>query len=328
MNKFKSAILVATMAMPLLFVSCDDNNDNGGNNENISNILQEQLLEDYAQYSLSNIKWEKQQGYEVASFTASTKSAPITMSAWYQLQGDNAELLMDSRNLGVSIPEIIKPAFNATVYSNTTLWRVEEVELEQDYVGFELASTYEVELQSVTNTNLEAELIFDAKTGLLLLSTEEMGSDNDSDTESIFINQELRDAVLAKYPTATIINAELEDHIIEVNVIVEIKNIRTEIEMFFSPTYDYLGEEFETNYTYATMPSEFSTVVGGWYAAHPKYPAPVGTDIVVISTEFTVGLYFYDVEIEYVSNNVKYEAEFALNYDYVIIGDPSVEIDD
>ena len=326
-KKLKSAMLVAAMSVPLLFVSCEENN-NGGNNENVSKILQEQLLEDYSQYALTDITWKKQQGYDVASFAASTKSSPMTMNAWYQIQENKPERLMDSKNLGANIPEIIKPAFDATVYSNTALWTVEEVELEQDFVGNTAVSTYEVELQSVENPNLEAELIFDSTSGELLFTTEDLDEDDNDDNESFFVNEELKIAVLAKYPTATIINAEFEDNIIEVNLIVEINKVRTEIEMFFSPTYDYIGEEFETNYTYATMPSEFSTVVGGWYAAHPKYPAPVGTDIVVISTEFTVGLYFYDVEIEYVSNNVKYEAEFALNDDYVIIGDPSVEIDD
>ncbi len=320
-TKFKMGFLSILLMTSTLFVSCENESDK---NTNDSRLAEMQLLEDYSNYTLSNIVWSKQQGYEIASFSAVTKSAAQNMKAWYKVGSDNAKLQMESKDLGITIPDVIKTAFDATIYSNTTLWTIEEVEFEQDFIGNSVMSTYDVELVSVTDPNIEAELIFDAESGELLFSKEE--ADNDTESDNFVVNAELKAAVTAIYPTATIIGAEIDDTVIEVDAIVEIDGVKTEIEMIFSLSYEYIGEETEATYTYATMPAEFVTI-SNWFKAQSTYPEPAGTDIVEIASEKMKDITLYEVEVEYMNKNVQYEAEFILDSEYVItISD--IEIDE
>lgn len=308
----------------LTLTSCS--NDSDDDTEMSYVVSEAQLLSDYSAYNIGEISWSTERTYQIGTFsaTAKSRSQSQTITAWYKVSGGKAKREMDSQDLGATIPSEIEEAFNATKYSNRDLWIVEEVELEHNYNDNGVGSYYEVELQSVSNANLEAELFFDKSTGELLYSKEELDSDGDDDR--FVINDQLKAAVEAAVPGATIIDAEIEDNIIEVEAIITSEGVTKEIELEFSMSYELLSSEEESEFLYSALPAKFD-LIKSWFAENSTIAPMPNTNTVVEITagvqfedDYSIGDYFYEVEIDdYRNGGVEYEVEFFLDKDMGII---------
>lgn len=320
-------LFVLFMGTMFLFttVSCSDDSDTTTDIDYA--VAEAQLLGDYSQYNIADIKWSTQRGYQIAAFLATPKSRTQSQSitAWYSTVGATASLEMDSEDLGTTVPAKILEAFNATKYSDVAIWTIDEIELEHNYNENAIESYFEMDLVNVANVNLEAELFFSYKTGELLYAKEELDNDNDSDDRFV-INQQLKDAVEAAFPGATIIDAEVDDNLIEVDAIVTLNGVKQEIELEFTMNYDLVSTEVETEFVYSALPVEFA-VVGEWFAANTTIiPTPGGNIEVEITQgeqtedDHSIGAYFYEVEIdEYEVGDDEYEVEFYLDGEYAIV---------
>lgn len=308
---FKS-LFFAVLCVSFTFISCPD----GDSEPPIDySIAEAQLHKDYSAYTIGPVTWATQRGYQIASFSITSKS----ITAWYARSGNTATREMDSEDLGTTVPAIIKAAFDATPYSNTTLWTIEEIELEHNYNANPVASYYEMELQNLTNSNLEAELFFDGTTGILLYSKEDLDNDDDSD-DAFVINNQLKAAVELVFPGAQIIDAEVDDNLIEVEAIVTVNGIKKEIELTFSMNYVLVSKEIETEYLYSTLP-EYFNVIKTWFTNNPSIaPAPPANAKVEITEgyqveyDYNIGDYHYEIEIDdYTSAGIEHELEFYLD---------------
>lgn len=321
-EKILFKILVLTgLCFSLTLMSCPD----GDSETPIDySIAEAQLHKDYSTYTIGNIAWSTQRNYQVAKFSIMSK--PIT--AWYELSGRLAIREMDCEDLGTTVPAIIKAAFDATPYSNTSLWVIEEIELEHNYKATGVESYYEMELQNLTNSNLEAKLFFDGITGVLLYSKEDFDDDDDDDDidDTFVINDQLKAAVEAAVPGAQIIDAEVDDNLIEVGAIVTVNGIKQEIELNFSMNYMLVSKEIETEYVYSALPANFA-IIKTWLTNHPSTAPipPANTQVEItegnqVEDDNNVGRYYYELEIdEYTSGANEYEFEFYLSEEFNII---------
>lgn len=327
----KINLLTMFVGALLSLSSCTDNEiKNPVGNENYS-VAEAQLMSDYSDYTISKITWSTQRNYQIGTFeiTPKAKNSSQSVTAWYAINGNSAKREMDSKDLGTVIPEIIQAAFDKTKYSDATLWRIEEVELEHDYTGNGIVSYYEVELENIADTNIEAELVFDDKTGELMHSKEETEEDDkDEEDDRYIVTEGLRAAVEKAVKGAKIISAEVDDNLIEVDAIVVSEDGLTssEIELKFNMDYSLVSSEVEKEYTYSTMPEEFSTVTAWFIANSSTTPTPApDTEVEIayvdkVEDNFKIENYCYKVEIEeYDSNGEEYEVEFYLNKEFVIV---------
>lgn len=327
----KTNLKLIALTLGVFFTFSCDKNDN-----NEYSVAEKQLRLDYPNYSLSNIKWTKEYSYDVARFSTQTKAATSNMlTAWYKVSGDKASRQMDIEDLGNTIPETILSAFNATVYSNTQLWTIDEVELENRYNGNGIEKVYEVELDSKTIVNLEAELYFDAKTGELLFSKEDMDEDSNDTEDKFVVNQELIDAVQRLYTGAQIVDAEIDNNQIEVEAIVTIDNVKKEIELLFDMNYNLIESEIEYDTTYGSLNNDFSSVTA-WFTdpinSFPSPPAATKVEITqgnLVEDDLTPNFnYKYGVDIEYQIGQTEYEVMFYLDAKFMILKVvPEKEID-
>lgn len=321
-NIFNILILAVAIVAPISFVSCSESDEIERTDYSVA---KKQLAIDYSEYNLTDITWSTVLGYQVANFNFTTKAAnsSASVNAWYSVNNDSATREKSTENIGVTIPDIIKTAFEETVYF-TAAWEIEEIEIEMNYNGNALEEVYEVELKSTTNKKIVAELYFNAKTGVLLYSRESIaGNDNNSNNnDSIVISDELAAAVKAIHPTAIIINAEIEDNQIEVEVVVTENGIAKEIEMIFSMTYVYHGSETEYEVTYGELSEDFYAVKEWFANTQNGFPIPPNETMVEIEEgnlqESEIN-YIWGLEIEYVSSGIDYEVEFFLDADFKIV---------
>ena len=290
-------------------------------------IAKAKLMEEYKAYTIGNITWSTQRTYQVAKFNITTKAESKSITAWYSVSGNTATREMDSEDLGTTIPDIIKEAFASTPYSNSELWSLTDVELEQNYNSNGIKSYYEVELINKANSQLEAELLFNATTGALLASKEELdNSDDDSDDDKFVVNADFKAAVELAVPGATIIGATIDDNVIEVDAITTLNGVIKEVELEFTLRYEFLSSESEIKYTYNQLPSNFSTI-NSWFINNPTIaPIPnAGTVVEItegiqIDDDYNIGTYYYEVEIDdYISGGNEYEIEFYLDKNSSII---------
>ena len=287
-------------------------------------IAEKQLMVDYAQYNLSDIKWRNSNGYEVAQFSATTKSSPFIMEAWYQTEKGKANRVLDNKDFGKTIPEIIQAAFAETIYSNATLWKVDDVDLETRFTGSTLEVVYIVELESLTNKDLEAKLIFDTE-GHLIFSREYQDTDDKND--KYIVSDRLIEAVHVLYPDAKIVDAEYDDNKIEVDAIIvdEHHNI-IEIELVFDKNYQLISQKCEHEYTFETLPIEFKDALNDWYLHNTDKPHP--TNFTRIEVEEKVGKFMgkdFAFKVEFELGD--FEFTFYMDDHYVIVGE-DVEFDD
>lgn len=323
MKKFFIPFMVSAV---LAGTACsNDDNDNSVPSVDRS-IAEKQLMIDYAQYNLSDIKWRNSNGYEVAQFSATTKSAPFIMEAWYQTEKGKANRVLDNKDFGKTIPEIIQAAFAETIYSNATLWKVDDVDLECRFNGHAMETVYIVELESLITKNLEAKLIFDEQ-GTLIFAREYEDNDSNNDDDKFIVNQRLIDAVHAVFPHAQIIDAEYDDKKIEVDAIImdEHHNI-TEVELVFDENYNLISQECEHEYTFETLPIEFKDALNDWYLHNTDKPHP--TNFTRIEVEEKVGKFMgkdYAFKVEFEVSN--FEFTFYMDNHFVIVGE-DVEFDD
>lgn len=317
--------LVAILALTL--ISCSKDTETEDSNYSVA---ENQLKLDYSQYNLTGISWRSVLGYQVANFKFTTKANGTNANAWYLVNNNIAKREKSTASIGVTVPETIKAAFEASKYSNALLWRIDEIELENNYNGNAVESIYEVELESVINTNIEAEMYFDAKTGVLLYSREYLDDDDDNDDDnSIVIDDKLVQAVRAIYPDAVIIDAEIDDNMIEVAVTIIEGGIPKEVEMLFTMDYKYKGGEIEYEVTYGKLSEKFKSVKD-WFA-NTANGVPVPNDDIIVEIEEGVGsengiTYMYQVEVEYTINGTEYNVELFLDAEYVIVIE-EIEID-
>ncbi len=297
-----------------------------------SEVLNAQLKADFGQ-SITNVIWSTRGDFDVAQFTGATKADDDKVEAWYKYNDDNAELEMESRDQGTEIPTIIKAAFEATQYSDATQWKIEEVELEQDYNEKNIGKTYEVELENIADPNIEATLVFDAITGKLLFSTEEM-DDNDDDDTKIPVSDEIIAVVNSLYPGAVVVDVEFDDNKYEIDAILEqLDGSYAELEIELDSSFKVLNYEMELehSYTYATMQptaakdsiaafndkfedDNFVSIPDDTKVEIKKEAKKEGTEYEVEFEEFTIG-------------NTEYELSYKLNASYQII-DSEADVDE
>lgn len=327
-KKFLFTMLMG-IALALIYVSCSKKSNDDDINYSIAHA---QLVQDYSQYNISDIDWETVRGYQICDFkvTTKTKSQLKEITAWYTVINNFAIREMDSEDLGVVIPSVIKAAFDNTVYSNTTLWRVDEVELENNYSNSnDIKSYYEVEVENISVNNLEAKLYFSAETGELLYSKEVIDNDSNNNEDKFVVNTQLAAAVEEAFPGAIIIDAEIDDNLIEVDAIIEANEVVKEIEILFDLNYKLVSSKKETTYSYNTLPTEFN-VIKEWFTNNPTIAPAPGDNIVIEVTEGDQVenniQYYYSIEIDdYTVDLKEYEVEFFLDKNYLIL---SVEIND
>lgn len=291
-------------------------------------VAEVQLRKDYSAYTIGQVTWSTQRDYQIGSFAIVSNSSGATqlVTAWYAVQGEVATREMDSMGLGVIVPDIIKVAFEATAYSNAKLWRIDEIELEHNYNSNAIESYYEMELENIINDELEAQLFFSTETGELLYSKEEIDDDEDSDDDKFVVNEQLKKAVEAEFPGAKIIDAEVENNLIEVEAIVTENDVIKEVELKFTMAYVLVSKEIETTVLYNQLPAEFG-IVKTWFANNPiAAPVPSANTKVEITegeqteNDYNIGVYYYGIEIDdYISGGVEYEVEFYLSKEQQII---------
>lgn len=330
---FKSLIL-ASLCFSLILVSCDDGSSNTDNTDIDYTVAEGKLRSDYNQYNIGAINWSTQRGYQIGKFNATPiqrSQSSTSITAWYSVSGETATRKMDSEDLGTTVPASIQEAFTATKYSNNTLWKIDEIELEHNYDTNPSTSYYEMELDGIgVNSNLEAELYFSTEpTGTLLYSKEKLDDDDDSDDDKFVITSQLKAAVEEVASGATILAAEVDDNMIEVEAIITTVSPPKEIELKFTMAYVLVSSETETEYTYNTLPPDFD-VVKNWFVANPSTPAPpTNTEVEITEgnqteTDHSIGSYYYEVEIDDYGVP-EYEVEFYLSKSKDII---AVIVDD
>lgn len=339
MKKLKLLTILTSAFIALTLIGCTDDNPSVDPNTDYA-VAELQLKSDYRSYNIGEIKWSTERGYQIGAFAVTeklkaeskieSKAIAQTITAWYSVVGESAKREMDTENLGVIVPEKIKAAFEATMYSDNTIWRIDEIELDHKYTNNVAQSYYEMELVNIANNNLEAELFFSYETGELIYTKEELDNDNDdsddNDDNKFVINDQLKAAVERAVPGAVIIEAEIEDNLIEVEAIVTTDGVKKEIELEFTLNYELVSQEIETEYIYGQLPAEYE-VIKTWFTANPTIaPTPnANTEVVVsqgddIEEEHNIGAYYYEIEIDdYYSGAKEYEVEFYLNSDMEII---------
>ena len=327
MTKRNLQTILMGIFLSAALLSCSNLDDNTTTDKDYK-VAETQLQSDYKAYSVGNVIWSTVRGYQIANFTVSTKAQSQNITAWYAVTGESAEREMESEDLGTTIPEKIKSAFDATVYGNSELWIVTEIEVESKYENGATVRQYEVEVENIANKNLEAELFFSYETGELLFSKEDLNEeDNDDDNESPFIvNDQLKAAVEKAAPGATIVNAETDNKLIEVDAIITSEEMTKEVEMEFSMDYQLISMEIESEFLFSQLPTIYDSIKN-WFTANSSIaPMPsANTQVEItegeeIEDDNNIGKYHYSVEIEEYQNDGKeYEINFYMDKNLNII---------
>ena len=308
------AVAAVALLMPFMFFACEQSDDQVDYSE-----ARKQLLKDYEGSSVTNMVWKTVRGYQVVEFQLVATKAVAQATAWYSVSGNTAKREKSSESIGVAIPEVIEAAFNATKYKDATVWRIQEVELEVNYNGNAVESVYEVELELIADVKVEAEMYFNSTTGELLYAKESVDNDDDTDEDIFVVNEQLANAVRAIYPDAVIIDAELDDDMIEVEVSIVENGLTKEVEMIFSLDYVYQESEIEYTILYSELPAEF-VAIPNWFSdvdnntAAPAANAEVEVEEGSFSTD-SKKPYKYSIEIE----SVALEISFSLDSEYKIV---------
>ncbi len=284
-------------------------------------VAEKQLVADYSAYTVTDVSWVEKDGYQVGSFVGTAKSAGVSISAWYAIAGEKASRHIDVAKLGVAIPALIKPAFDATVYADAAVWTLDEIELENRYNGETEERVYEVELDNVSNKDLCAEVYFDAVTGGFLFAKEEVDASGDDSDDRYVVDERLKAAVKAIHPEARVIDASKEDGFIEVLVF----DKGLEIEMLFTAEFIYKSGEYEV--AYSELPAKYSSV-NAWISTPANgFPTPEATSEVEIREGAALVIdgvecrAFIELEYSTISGAVEneYELGFYLDADNEII---------
>ena len=272
-------------------------------------VAKEQLLKDYPDYNTQNAKWLVENEYQVAEFSAVAKSSAPIISVWYKVSGDNAQRVLDVVTSGNIIPAVIEPVFNDMPHSQSTVWRVEDVELASRYNNGSVVGIYEVELCNITNDKLEAELYFDAVTGKLLLAKEELDADKG---DRYVVDSALESAVKDVYSAAVIIGAEKKGDNIEVCAVVNDGVSALDVKMLFTLKKVYISSAYSVEYS--NLPNIFSSV-NRWFEADSSYPVPEAND------EFKVV-----TGVDMVVNTVKCSSYITVEYNSSTDSNKSVKL--
>lgn len=181
-EKMKGWAIVLMAAFPLVFMSCDNGNGNGGDDTDFtpSAALLQAFQEDFPQ--AVDVRWEKYEIYAVASFSVPTKAASSDMTAWYTNTA-TPELVQEQQNMSglESLPEAVRNAFYTSLYNDPQVWRVDEVEIHfrhYDYSGIqdEVRRVYKIELDAIVSGRPDVDLFYDEQ-GVLL--NEKLDYDDD-----------------------------------------------------------------------------------------------------------------------------------------------------
>ncbi len=295
---------------------------------------QEALLDLYP--TADNIVWSTSDGYQIANYYYSLQGSKADMdrnsTSWFVYNGVSSSIKKTVQDYDQNLsylPTVVQDAFNATEYSNTSQWVIDDIDLENDFFNGEDGNyVYEIELNSAQGIvpAKEAELFFDGTTGMLLFSKESLDDSDDNDTsDDIVINNKIIASVnayleplISTGQTILIVSAEKDGSMIEVDVaIMEGNVLAMEYEVVLNATtYEVITSEteIEENYTFATLPDEYKTPIMFWYAGASnvnKAPVPTSETIPVeVSKYIENNISFAEVEFEY----SPWEAEFKFSY--------------
>ena len=319
------------LAMTSVFVGCLDDDDQVPNIDYSQS--EEALLDLYP--TADNIVWTTSDGYQIANYYYSLEASRADMdrnsTSWFVFNGESATIkktVQDYDQNIASLPTVVQDAFKATQYSNTSLWVIDDIDLENDFLDDEDDNyVYQFELNSAQGVvpEKEAELFFDGTTGMLLFSKESLDDSDDDDTsDDIVINDKIIASVnaflepmLTSGQTILIVSAEIDDNMIEVDVaIMEGSMVVKEFEIVLNATTYEVNTsetEVEESYTFATLPAEFKTPIMSWYDGANNVnnaPVPTSDTIKVELSKYTENnVEFAEVEYEY----SPWEAEFKFS---------------
>ncbi len=325
------AKLFLLLAMAGTVVGCHkDDNDIDGVNYSES---KKALLELYP--TADNISWSTSNGYQIANYYYSIQDSKSSKdrnsTSWFVVDGTTSTIKKTVQDYDQNIyylPTVVQEAFNASEYSNTSLWVIDEIELENDfYDDSDDNYVFQFELNSAQGITpkQEAELYFDGNTGTLLFSKVSMSDDDDDDDDDyVVINDKIIQSVnnylsssLATGESILIVSAEMDDNMIEVDVaIMNGSTVVREVELMLNPTTYEVNPaltETEETYTYNTLPDEFKTPIMFWFAGEGNVnDAPVpSVDVQVTVEKYTENnVQYAEVEFEYSG----WEAEFKFSY--------------
>lgn len=191
------AILFSALALSgFTFTSCDkDNDDNYTPDQEIVNVLNTMYP------NAQRVEWELKNGYHVADFTLDG----IEKETWISQQ---ATWVMTESDLTFNtLPEAVQNGFKKGEYKD---WKIEDIDfLERT----EIAPVYVIEVEQ---GNQEIDLFY-AEDGILVKAVIDTDNDEDSYLPGI-ITEEIKTAILARYPGAILLDAETDKGIIEIDI--------------------------------------------------------------------------------------------------------------
>lgn len=310
---------LALLSVFCLF-ACDDSDDDC--NKCIFKVADMQFKKDYDVNKISDLKWEQKGDYVLASFNTDEAGVSL-MRVWYDVDDDysKATRVKEAKKYALSsLPEAVKNALEASQYGNVELWKIDEVELEENFVGGVYKAFYEVELSSVTIIDLEAELIIDPDKQEILFAREEKDDSDDTDDndeDTYIVNEQLLNAVHKIYPDAVILEAEVEDGKIEVDAyILDENNSRIELELYFNFKYEPIGEESEAEYIYKNLPEKYNAVREYFKNNTDGCPEPSENTKVEVEINRNNVIIEFD---DYVVDGKEWEVTITLNHEYVFV---------
>lgn len=183
MKNLMRKVCLALMALPFFFslVSCEKKNETPAFTPSAE--LQKTFEADFP--GATDAAWVQYDIYAVVSFSVPAKSAANRMTAWYtntddpKLMQKQQALSSDSDMLPASVPQAVKDAFNASVYNDPSVWRLDEVEIHYRYYEETPRTVYKIELDAIQAGKYDVDLFYD-ETGKLL--KEEIDYDDIDDT--------------------------------------------------------------------------------------------------------------------------------------------------
>ena len=195
--KTRMTIFTSLLLAGFAFTSCDDDNDNYTQGEEIVNVLYEKYP------NAQRVDWELQRDHYVADF----RDNNIEKEAWFNTKG---EWVMTESDIPFEdLPQAIQTAFGESEYKD---WRVDDVDMLE---RVEMETMYVIEVEKGKQ---EFDLFY-AEDGILIKAIEDLDNNYQPNT----VPEVLKNFINNKYPQATIVDIEIEKGITEIDILHENK---------------------------------------------------------------------------------------------------------
>lgn len=171
----------------------------------------------------SRVKWEQEKGYQVAEF----HEKGVECKAWFN--NDGKWIMTESDIKYSALPAAIRSDVEKGEYSN---WKKDDVD-KIERAG--MAAVYVLEMKKDAQ---ETELYYTESGELVKVITE---GQKKQKLAYMPLNQSVRDKITLKYPKATIIEADEENGMLEVDILDDGKNK----EVLFTPQNEWVSTTWE-----------------------------------------------------------------------------------